>query len=70
MSLSNGEINLIHWQRRVSGSFTTKLFEAMCSADETNLRKLGEGFPEEAKAYKRYRDESGYWDAIQKEYRT
>lgn len=68
MSLDNGEINLIYWQKRKSGSFMTKLFEAMCAADETNLRKLGEGFPEEAKAYKRYRDETGYWGAIQKQF--
>lgn len=65
MLLNNGEINLIHWQKHGSGSFITKLFEAMRSADDTNLGRLGKGFPEEVEAFNRYRKEGGYWDDLQ-----
>ena len=42
----------LEFQYRQSGSFYKKLWEAIHQADEDNLAKLAEGFPEEVEAYK------------------
>lgn len=65
LGFGKGELALIKWQFQFSGDFMNALFAAMTRADKDNLRRLGEGFPEEAEAFKRYRDEPGYWDGLE-----
>jgi hypothetical protein len=63
---TTAERRLCDWQYERSGSFFTKLFDAMSKADNTNLNRLGEGFPDEVEAFKRYRDERGWWQGMEK----
>ena len=62
---SRAERRLCDWQYQRSGSFFTKLFDAMTKADNINLGRLGEGFPEEVAAFRRFRDEKDYWSGIE-----
>jgi len=67
--LNEGEKRLFEFMNNMSGSFYNHLFQAMFKADRTNLSKLELSFPEEVKAVKRYQNENGYWDKLQKEYK-
>jgi hypothetical protein len=64
--LTNGEINLLKFNRGMTGSFMRHLFEALFVADEHNLDRLAKGFPEEVEAVRRWGNESGYSDKIEK----
>jgi len=68
MELTKGEIKFCEYQRGMTGSFFTKLFEAMTVSDGENLEKLKKAFPEEVASYIRYRDEDGYWPWLKKTY--
>ena len=70
MELNQAEQNLFYWQFGTAGSFTTKLFELIGNGDIPNQNKLALGFPDEVTAYRRYANEAGYWDNIQKEMRS
>lgn len=48
---TDGEKQLIEWQFRICGDFYKALWQAIGRADESNLMKLGMGFPAEVKAY-------------------
>lgn len=63
---TEGELNLYKWQMGYSGSFFRNLFTTMTSADSQNLTRLGKAFPEEVEAYRRYGNEAGYWEDLQK----
>jgi len=57
-----GEIELIQTQYGGDlGSFKTALWDAITSADNTNLIKLEKGFPEQVRAYRDYISKDGYW---------
>ncbi len=68
MKLNEGERHLYEFQNGMSGSFFDNLFHAIFKADMTNVAKLALGFPEEVKAVKRFQNEDGYWDKVQKAY--
>lgn len=63
-----GERHLFEWQRGMSGSFFATLFDLLTKADGENLARLEGAYPSEVVAFRRYRGESGYWDAVQKRY--
>jgi hypothetical protein len=65
--MNQGERHLVDWQHGMSGSFFTKLFECMASADPWNLDRMRLAFPEEADAMYRYKNEEGYWEALEAE---
>jgi hypothetical protein len=48
----NGFDKYLEFQFGLTGSFYTALFRAIHQADEDNLRRLAQGFPEEVEAYK------------------
>jgi hypothetical protein len=48
----------------MSGSFFTKLFDCMASADAENLEHMRLAFPEEADAMYRFKNQEGYWEAL------
>jgi hypothetical protein len=48
----NGYDKYLEFQYRWSGDFYSSLFEAISRADEINLERLAQGFPEEVAAYK------------------
>lgn len=48
----NGADKYLEYQYQHSGSFYECLFKTIAAADEYNLAKLSEGFPEEVEAYK------------------
>jgi len=62
--LTEGEKHFIYYLRGSSGSFYTKLFKLMESADPQNLFKLGVVYPEEVDAFKKYREVKGYYESI------
>jgi len=66
--ISNAEIRLIDWQVGRAGSFTESLFDCMSKCDEANLFRLGEGFPEEVRIYRKYRYEKDYWKNLLTQY--
>jgi len=63
-----GEEHLYKWQYGMLGGFMKALFSAICKADGDNIQKLKKAFPEEVEAYRRFSEESGYWDKIRSEY--
>ena len=65
--MTEGEERLYYWATGRSGSFYTALFDMIGKADDVNKMKLAKGFPEEVAAFKRYQEEPGGWEAIQKE---
>lgn len=60
------EWRLIFWQRGTAGSFNTALFNAATCADTINLARLERAFPELIGVYRRYANEPGYWEALQR----
>jgi len=48
----NGFDKYLEFQFGLTGSFYTALFQAIHQADEGNLHRLAQGFPEEVEAYK------------------
>ncbi len=57
---------IIQWQYGFYGSFYKALFEAICLADDSNIEKIAKGFPVEVSAYKRYKQESGWRENVEK----
>lgn len=70
MKISNAELKLIDWCVGRSGSFVESLFNCMSKCDEANLCRMGEGFPEEVKVFKRFRYEKDYWKNLLTQYNT
>jgi hypothetical protein len=64
MDVSFAELRLMDWQRGRAGSFVNALFECMCTADEANLTRMGEGFPEEVRVFKKFRHQPGYYESL------
>ena len=60
-----GEIAIIKWQYRLHGDFFMALFHAITKADDTNLRRIGEGFPDEVEAFKKYSQVTGWWQDVE-----
>jgi hypothetical protein len=59
--ITEGEIHLIDYLLGFSGGFYTALFEAFKKADHWNQIRLGEGFPEEFQAIKKYQGRENEW---------
>lgn len=59
--LTKSERFIIEWQFNRLGSFYAGLAELMIHADPDNLEKLGQGFPEEAKAMRLFKNDCGWW---------
>lgn len=57
------------WQYKMLGGFFTLIMEACATADETNLDKIALGFPEHVEAYRKYSNESGWWQSVQRKAR-
>ena len=60
------ELEFIFFMRGTSGSFMTNLFKTIMSADIQNQNKLSLGFPNEVEVVRRYKNEDGYWQKLQK----
>jgi hypothetical protein len=54
------------FMKGTSGSFMTNLFKTIMSADMGNQVKLSLGFPNEVEVVRRYQNEDGYWQELQK----
>ncbi len=63
--LEDDELIAIKWQYKVYGDFFTALFNAIIRADEGNLFRLGGGYPNEVRAYKRWTREEGWAQSIE-----
>lgn len=59
--ITEGEIHFIDFMLGFSGGFYTALFEAFGKADYPNQIRLGEGFPEEFQAIKKYQGRENEW---------
>lgn len=66
--MNQGEKHLCDFLYERSGSFYTALMKAFFKADSLNFYKLKRGFPEEADAVWKYRNEEEYWDELESEY--
>jgi len=57
---------IMQWQYGFLGNFHEALFKAICAADEGNLDKLSLGFPYEVSGYRKYTQQKGWWQEVQK----
>ena len=64
-----GERKLCEFKNGLSGSFYQNLFTTIFCADVSNRYRLAEGFPEEVEAVRRYNNETGYWQNLEKEFK-
>jgi hypothetical protein len=60
------ELEFMFFMKGTSGSFMTNLFKTIMSADMGNQVKLSLGFPNEVEVVRRYQNEDGYWQELQK----
>ena len=60
------ELEFMFFMKGTSGSFMTNLFTTIMSADITNQKKLSLGFPNEVEVVRRYKNEDGYWQKLEK----
>lgn len=60
------ESEFMFFMKGTSGSFMTNLFKTIMSADIQNQMKLSLGFPNEVEVVRRYQNEEGYWQELQK----
>ena len=60
------ELEFMFFMKGTSGSFMTNLFKTIMSADIGNQVKLSLGFPNEVEVVRRYQNEDGYWQSLQK----
>lgn len=64
-NITYAERGLLGWQNLTAlGGFERALWTALGVADTENLNALAKGFPEEAEALRRYRNEAGYWEDV------
>jgi hypothetical protein len=66
--MEQAELEFVFFMRGTSGSFMTNLFKTIMSADITNQKKLSIGFPNEVEVVRRYQNEDGYWQKLQKQF--
>ena len=64
--MENTELEFMFFMKGTSGSFMTNLFKTIMSADIGNQVKLSLGFPNEVEVFRRYQNEDGYWQELQK----
>ena len=64
--MEKSELEFVYFMRGASGSFTTNLFKTIMGADMGNQVKLSLGFPSEVEVVRRYQNEDGYWQELQK----
>jgi hypothetical protein len=64
--MEKSELEFVYFMRGASGSFMTNLFKTIMSADMGNQVKLSLGFPNEVEVVRRYQNEDGYWQELQK----
>lgn len=67
--MTEGEKHLCEFEYEMSGSFYTHLFNAIMKADGYNMTRLSLAFPEEVQAVNRFRNEDGYWEKLQMEFK-
>ena len=60
-AITEGERSLWRWQKKLYGGFERSLWDAIITADSTNLAAIEKGFPEHVAAYRSYANEAGYW---------
>ena len=65
-NVTESEWQLIYFFEGTCGGFTRNLINAALVADQSNLVKLGYGFPELIDVIRRYKFESGYWENLQR----
>ncbi len=64
--MEQAELEFMFFMKGTSGSFMTNLFKTIMSADIQNQFKLSLGFPNEVEVVRRYKNEDGYWQELQK----
>lgn len=64
--MEQAELEFMFFMKGTSGSFMTNLFKVIMSADIQNQMKLSLGFPNEVEVVRKYRNEEGYWQQLQK----
>ena len=64
--MEKAELEFVYFMRGTSGSFKSNLFQTIFSADMENKLKLSLGFPNEVEIVRRYQNEDGYWQELQK----
>ena len=66
--LNDGEKHLYEYNHGMAGGFMSLLFDAIFKADPFNKAKLALGFPEEVEAVRKWQNQTGYHDYIERNY--
>lgn len=64
-TLTTGEAFVLKWQTRRLSGFFESLAKVIEAADETNLERLRQAFPEEVEAVQRFWTQTGWWRNLQ-----
>lgn len=62
--LTEEEMLIYLWHKRLLGDFESALMRAIMLADTVNTAKLAQGFPMEVKAWHRFTCEDGWWNSV------
>lgn len=65
--LTEGERFIFNWQYRLEdeNSFKGLLAKLLSKADSNNLRKISQGFPDEANAMYNFHNTDGWWAKVE-----
>ena len=58
------ESAMLEWQYHFMGDFRIALMVAIGRADDYNLVRLERGFPVEVNGYRKFANESGWWERV------
>lgn len=64
-TLTKGEAFVLKWQTRRLSGFGETLAKVIEAADDINLERLRQAFPEEVEAMERFWTQTGWWRALQ-----
>ena len=64
--LTESERFIVKWQYSMLGGFKSALVLAIAKADTDNRARLERGFPNEVDGYRRFAEEYGWWENVQR----
>ena len=68
-TLTDAEIQLMHYKLGILGSGFTALIDAIWKLDRSNRAKIALGFPELVAVCNRFNNEMGYWEDLQERWK-
>lgn len=64
--LNAEELAVYKWQYNLQSNFRKCLWQTIILADDKNLERLWRAFPIDVGGYRKYLNEGGWWDELEK----